>query len=544
MVQFDSNGDGKDDITGQPVLSFADIMAQNAHPEAAAQPATPSPVVTPPPAETPVTPPALVPAQMTVKSPETTTTSYPAETTTRQKVISPQEKALQGQQLGLDQEALDLQKKQGELGKQKADYLSQQAAEQKVQADAKQAELAAVTTRAADDMTKRTAEYDARYNDYKNMKFEDFWDKKGTGTKIIAALAIGLGAYGQAMTGGKMDNTAFKIVQGAIDQDFEKQKAQILKGKDTVGLAKEGIDIARKNKDDALKDLDLKYAAATESVAAKYAEMLARQGIPQAQIDSDKSLIGLKQSAQDRKQKVVEDTRQEVTTQAAKDVTQTTSGGITTVMKPQEAAKPTKGQEATDKDFAKSYQEYISGGSAQVTKNITQLQAARAKLNDMPEPNLAKRAIGALAPEGAQKLLTPKITALKQQVDGVVIQGIKQILPGAISDYEQRSMVDRVFDPAMSKKVNMERLNAFEKQLKDAKAAKDAAVKYFGEHGTLSGFKGKVYTTADFMDLPEEAPAKTTAPKTEAKTEEVERQTADGKTAVFDAATKKFLRYK
>lgn len=520
----DINKDGKDDEANKPIPTFLETLGIDPNAPAAATPAaTPPPLVpaTPAPLQeaqrTVVAPTTITKAPETVtKSPESKTTTTTPEVTTKGKVQTPQELELLKSQTGLDQEALDLQKKQGVIAVESADFKAQQAEEAKTQAAAKADELKRVTDAATAEAAKRTAEYDARYDDYKKLKYEDFWEKKSTGTQILAAISIGLGAFAQGISGGAVkENTALKIIQSAIDQDFERQKATVAKGKETVGLAKEGIELARQTKADQLKDLDLKYAAATESVAAKYASILAKQGIPQAEIDSNKVLLGLRQAAQDKKLKVAEDLRQEVTNVSQKVVSETTSGstqvtsgggsttsgGTQTVYQTaaQLKPKPTEGQSTVDKEFGKTYEEYVSGGSAATAKNISQIQAIRAKLSKAPEPGFGGKTLGALAPESVQKLLTPEKAALKQQADSVVVQGIKQILPGAISDYEQKAMVNRVFDPALSNKENLQRLKAFETQLKDAKAAKDLAVKYYEANNTLTGFKGKVYTIDDFL---------------------------------------------
>lgn len=54
------------------------------------------------------------------------------------------------------------------------------------------------------------------------FEFKDYWADKSTGSKILAALASGLGAYASAMTGTK--NYALEIIQDAVDRDTTLQK--------------------------------------------------------------------------------------------------------------------------------------------------------------------------------------------------------------------------------------------------------------------------------------------------------------------------------
>ena len=522
----DLNKDGKDDETNKPIPTFLEALgvdpnAPAAAPLAAAPPADAPPVVTPPPLQeaqrTVIAPTTTTKATETVtRSPESKTTTTTPEVTTKGKVQTPQELELLKSQTGLDQEALDLQKKQGAIAVESANYKAQQAEEAKTQAAAKATELKTVTDAATAEAAKRTAEYDARYDDYKKIKYEDFWEKKGTGTQILAAISIGLGAFAQGISGGAVkENTALKIIQSAIDQDFERQKATVAKGKETVGLAKEGIELARQTKADQLNDLDLKYAAATESVAAKYASMLAKQGIPQAEIDSNKVLLGLRQAAQDKKLKVAEDLRQEITNVSQKVVSEktsggttvtsgggsTTSGGLQTVYKTADKLKPklTEGQNTVDKEFGKTYEEYFaSGGSATSKKHIDTLTAALAAYQK-DKIGFKGKVFGALAPDAAKTLITPERAEIQDKVKGVAQMSIRQILGPQFTEKEGVSIMERAFNPGQSQENNIARLKQLRDELKEAANAKDKAVEYFQTYGTLTGFKGKVYTGADIL---------------------------------------------
>lgn len=54
---------------------------------------------------------------------------------------------------------------------------------------------------------------------------DHLWKERGTGNKILAAIAVGLGAFGSAINGGP--NAALDIVQSAIDRDIQAQKDAI-----------------------------------------------------------------------------------------------------------------------------------------------------------------------------------------------------------------------------------------------------------------------------------------------------------------------------
>jgi len=63
--------------------------------------------------------------------------------------------------------------------------------------------------------------------DYKNAELDTgrIWKKKGTGSRILAAIAAGLGAYASAMSGTK--NFALEIINNAISDDIDAQKSEI-----------------------------------------------------------------------------------------------------------------------------------------------------------------------------------------------------------------------------------------------------------------------------------------------------------------------------
>lgn len=70
------------------------------------------------------------------------------------------------------------------------------------------------------------------------MKYEpkDFWADKSTGSKIAAGLAMALGAYASAMTGGP--NTAMQIIDNAINRDLALQKERYNRAKERGAMIK------------------------------------------------------------------------------------------------------------------------------------------------------------------------------------------------------------------------------------------------------------------------------------------------------------------
>jgi hypothetical protein len=65
---------------------------------------------------------------------------------------------------------------------------------------------------------------------------QDFWANRSTGSRIAAAIAMGVGAYASAMTGGP--NTAKQIIDGAVAQDLALQKEKYQRAKERGAIAR------------------------------------------------------------------------------------------------------------------------------------------------------------------------------------------------------------------------------------------------------------------------------------------------------------------
>lgn len=92
----------------------------------------------------------------------------------------------------------------------------------------------------------RMKSYDAEVAKFMNEKVDpnQFWENKSLAGKVTAALAVGLGAYGAAMTG--TPNFALNIITDAINRDVDAQKANI-------ALKEKGLQ-AKKTSFDMLRD--------------------------------------------------------------------------------------------------------------------------------------------------------------------------------------------------------------------------------------------------------------------------------------------------
>lgn len=160
--------------------------------------------------------------------------------------------------------------------------------------------------------------------------------------------------------------------------------------------------------------------------------------------------------------------------------------------------KPSVGQIAIDKSFAKDYNDYVlGGGSSDVAKGINQLKEARENLNTT---NATGGFVG-IMPKGVRDIVTPEGAAIQDTVEEVVQRNMRQILGAQFTEKEGAKLIARSYNPRLSEQENAKRLDRLIVQMEQAASSKEEAIKYFEENGTLKGFKGKVYTNANqFMN--------------------------------------------
>jgi hypothetical protein len=149
--------------------------------------------------------------------------------------------------------------------------------------------------REQDAINERQAKLDAISEEYSGMNLDSnrFWNNKSTGDKILAAIAIGLGAMGQAQSGG--ENQALNIIQGAIDRDIEDQKHNIAKAGNNVATQK-GLfsDVLRRTGDERLARLKT-HEMGLKAVAGQYLQLKAQANNDYTRAKADQGLAIVEQ---------------------------------------------------------------------------------------------------------------------------------------------------------------------------------------------------------------------------------------------------------
>jgi len=158
----------------------------------------------------------------------------------------------------------------------------------------------------------------------------------------------------------------------------------------------------------------------------------------------------------------------------------------------------TKGQEAVDKNFAKTYEKYVAqGGFADTKRQIKQLEDVKKQLGKSDK--LTGPIAGTISSiPGVGSVVNPTAVAAKEKVEEVVQRNLRLVLGAQFTEKEGERLISRAYNPMLGEKENKNRLETLIKQMKDAAEAKEAAGKYWNKHGTLTGYTGKpLYQSPD-----------------------------------------------
>lgn len=166
-------------------------------------------------------------------------------------------------------------------------------------------------------------------------------------------------------------------------------------------------------------------------------------------------------------------------------------------------AKLTKGQEAVDRNFAKTYEDYVlSGGYADAEKNLKALEDVSGQLSNT---DLATGGFIGRMPKFIRDATGS--SALQQNVEEVIQRNLRQILGAQFAEKEGAQLIARGYDPTLSEEENIKRINRLALQMRKAMDAKKGAIDHFEQHGTMAGFRGKLPSMDMFAESDQDEPA-------------------------------------
>lgn len=158
------------------------------------------------------------------------------------------------------------------LEKEAAAMKAAQAAELQYQAS-EGAVRAAAYEKSSEQFERQQQEYNQALNELKGQKLIDPMDKWGTAGKIGAAIAMGMGAYAAAFTGGR--NYAVDVIDSSIKRDLQLQEAEINRLGKNVDEKKNALAFAYNRLGDIEKAKDAVYAASLAGVSDQVKDKIA-----------------------------------------------------------------------------------------------------------------------------------------------------------------------------------------------------------------------------------------------------------------------------
>jgi hypothetical protein len=156
----------------------------------------------------------------------------------------------------------------------------------------------------------------------------------------------------------------------------------------------------------------------------------------------------------------------------------------------------TPAQRRTDSLFSKEYNDYVlGGGSSTVQKNLGDLDKAIAILEK--NPSATGKFVGVVSALGDTALASayPVAAEAKDLVGGVAQSNLRAVLGGQFAMKEGEQLLARAYNPAAPTTDNLRRLKALREQIIAAAQAKEDAIDYYEEKGTLADFKRSSGTT-------------------------------------------------
>lgn len=151
------------------------------------------------------------------------------------------------------------------------------------------------------------------------------------------------------------------------------------------------------------------------------------------------------------------------------------------------APRLTPGQSKVDQNYAQEYVDWrAAGGAAGLNNNLKLLGDAIDVLDG--SDTITGPVYGRL-PKFIQQMVDPRGPNVRADVERVIQQSLKAILGGQFAQKEAEQLFARSFDPTQQEQFNSARVRSTLNELRQRGDAKEAAARYYEQHGTLSGWE-------------------------------------------------------
>jgi hypothetical protein len=172
--------------------------------------------------------------------------------------------------------------------------------------------------------------------------------------------------------------------------------------------------------------------------------------------------------------------------------------------------KPSVGQSAVDRTFAKEYSDYVlSGGYSDTASQLSALGGVLDQLKSATKggDRITGPVIGRV-PDFVRQGIAKESLPAQQKVEQSVQRTLKKTLGGQFTEKEGILFMQRGFDPRLDDAQNAEKLERMIGQLQMMADAKQSAMEYFEANGTMAGYKGTLYTlrNGEMLEISPQAP--------------------------------------
>jgi hypothetical protein len=163
-----------------------------------------------------------------------------------------------------------------------------------------------------------------------------------------------------------------------------------------------------------------------------------------------------------------------------------------------EVADLTPAQKKVDEAFAKQYAEYVGKGKGtDIQKQLSELKEVKDTLG---KRNITGPVVGRV-PDFIQAAINPEALAARDTVENVIQRSLRETLGAQFTEKEAERLISRAYNPVLSEEENEKRLTRLIGQIEKGAKERERAMKYYEDKGTLKGFKGKLFNSADDFDL-------------------------------------------
>lgn len=143
-----------------------------------------------------------------------------------------------------------------------------------------------------------------------------------------------------------------------------------------------------------------------------------------------------------------------------------------------------EGQKALDKDFAKDYNDWTSGGAKSARSEINKLTSV---VKDLKDKKVTTGGLTGLFPD---QMTSDKVLSARADVQSTVMNSLRAILGAQFTEKEGERIIKNTWNEADSTENNVARLERLVSDLTNQATDKDTKARYYEQYGTLSGYKG------------------------------------------------------